>query len=88
MQTSEKVYKRKLKVLEIPDFWYDKSGKKFMTQERGQKSYVIRALDDFVHQYRVMQKIVKDSPQGFVEMLDGQPYQKFLTMQEAVEHFF
>ena len=88
MQTSEAmVYKRKLKVLEIPELWYDKTGKKFQTQERGKKCYVIRAVDNYTWQYRVMKRVVKDSPQGFIETLNGQPYQRFKTMDEAVDHF-
>ena len=80
-------YKRKLKVLPIPDIWYDKRGRKYATQERGEKCYVVRALDDFKYQYRVMKRVVKDSPGGFIETLDGQPFQHFRTMPEAVEHF-
>ena len=80
-------YKRKLKVLPIPDIWYDKRGRKYATQERGKKCYVVRALDDYTWQYRVMKRVVKDTPGGFIETLDGQPFQHFRTMPEAVEHF-
>ena len=86
-KTAKMVYKRRFKVLPIPDIWYDSREHKYLTQERGEKCYVIRALDNYTWQYRVMKRVVKDSPSGFIETLNGQIYQRFKTMDEAVDHF-
>ena len=81
------MYKRTLKPLEIPDIWYS-GGKKFMTQERGSESYVIRRLDDPFWQYMVMKKIVENTASGLMECLQGQEHELFRTMEEAVQHFY
>ena len=60
-----------------------------MVQLRGEKCYTIRALDETKYKYRVLRRAVRDSPTGFLEVLqDNQEYQRFLTMEEAEEHFF
>ena len=71
----------------LPDIFYH-NGKKYQIQERGRKSYTIRALDDFVWQYRCLERIIKDSPVGFIEVLqDNQKYERFLDMESCEAHF-
>jgi len=78
----------KPKVYPIPTIWYNNRGEKFMTQERGEKCYVVRRLDDFRFQYMVLERVVRSIPTGFVEtLLEYQRYERFLTMDAAESHF-
>ena len=88
MLTSEKVYKRTIKITELPQIFY-LNGHKYMIQLRGQECFTIRALDEFKYQYRCMQRIVSDSPVGLIETLsDTQKYERFKTMEECEAHFY
>ena len=59
-----------------------------MVQLRGEKCYTVRSLDDFVWQYRVLERKTSNSPIGMIETLtEHQAYEKFLTMWEAEAHF-
>ena len=78
---------RRPRVRELPTIFYQ-NGKKFMIQERGQRCFTIRSLDEHKYQYRVMERIVHDSPLGFIETLaDNQKFERFLTMEECEKHF-
>lgn len=71
----------------IPEIYHDKQGHRCYVLERGEKCYLILDLDSR-RPYRVMERIVKDSPQGLVEqLLDNQKYQSFGLRQLADIHF-
>ena len=76
------------KDLRIPDIWYDSQGNKYQTQERGERSYVIRSLDESPYKYRVMERVVEVRPRGLVEILrDNQKFERFCSMEAAENHF-
>jgi len=76
----------KLKIQALPDIVY-KDGKKLQIQERGELSYTVRNVDEFLWQYSVMERVIINTPMGLMEVLDGQRYEKFLDMKTCEEHF-
>ena len=79
---------RRPRVRELPTIFYQ-DGKKYQIQCRGQRCFTVRAVDEAHWQYRVLERVVHDSPLGFIEVLkDSQKFQRFLTMEDCEKHFY